>query len=80
MQAYKARGCRLPTPLSIALQAGLVCVLRELAEARDVAASWGASTCEDAVRARWVVARRLRNAALMVTYWRQAGVDLGDGA
>lgn len=70
----------MPTPLSIALQAGLVCVLRELAEAEAVAASWGAATDARAVYARWALARCLRNVVLMRTLWRAEGVDLGDGA
>ena len=70
----------MPTPLSIALQAGLICVLRELAEARQLAASFGASREPAAVHARWAVARCLRNAAIMVCAWRREGVDLGDGA
>ena len=70
----------MPTPLSIALQAGLVVVLRELAEAEADALAWGWSTSPGAVlaRRRWHYARR--NAVLMVTAWRAAGVDLGDGA
>lgn len=70
----------MPTPLSIALQAGLVCVLRELAEAEATAASWGSARCAEA----WIARHRLhlarRNAVVMLCAWRAAGVDLGNGA
>ena len=70
----------MPTPLSIALQAGLVCVLREFAECEADVASWGTAQTEGA----WIARHRLhlarRNAAVMLALWRSEGVDLGDGA
>lgn len=73
-------GGPLPTPLSIALQAGLVCVLRELAECHADAASWGCSTSHGAGLARHRLHLARRNAVVMLCAWRSAGVDLGDGA
>lgn len=70
----------MPTPLSIALQAGLVCVLRELAEDEAEVAAWGLSMSEGATQARARLRLSRRNVALMLCVWRAEGVDLGDGA